>query len=263
MGVQKILNSISLLNNDQLNNLLAKLFEKKIVTLDKARTAYNNAMVIKKGGDALDTFRESCSNPDLSGENVPVRLLSDLFFLRVVDVDKCMSLDYKNKTRRLSTYGELSFLLRYTFPFLVNANGDNGKVIKEGLKIFAVSNEIIKSFAQNILSKSMFYKMKNMFMKFVISHGVCYSWHIEDKADEFDEGRRYVSITIMNDGETYKFHQVYNDIKSALNFDCVDSEPVPYKRDSLLDATLLDDDTVAENLSLVKLYYYKFLYREP
>ena len=257
MKLQKVLSNIALLTDEQLDKLAVKLFEKKLMTFERMNEGYNKAMLLERNGNALSLFKEVCDNPNETNTVFSLSLLSDLLFLRIFDVEEFLKLDYNDRTKSLCSYSDISFISKYKFPFVVKTEEDKEDIIKEGLEIFSYANKVIKKVNQNIISRSKFYKIKNLFIKYVLSHNVYYSWHIEEKSDKVITGEKYAAITIMHNGNSYKFHQVYNNISLALNLENIDSEPTRYSKDD--DINNYDDNLVIEYLLLIKLFYLKFL----
>lgn len=259
MKVSEIFNIIAKLSEEKKLALISKLFEKKIISNKLIEEAYKRSNIFDRYVKAYKEFLSKGQHKEEQNEKATYTFLSDLCFIPYISFEKIFVTDYRTNERYVPSFADIMFLGDYHFTFFnQNENLMTERMVTELLTIFSKANKLIKISKQTFISKTKFYKLKNIFIKFLIKNNLApYKWHIERK-ENTDEV--FIAI-VFNMQKDFIFHQksdMLNDI--SLSLDC-QTTPEVYKNSFSKTDYSFSEKEIKETIILVKLFYYKFIER--
>lgn len=258
MKTSKIFNLICQLPKEKLLSLFTKLFERNIISMMFLKEAHERSGYLLRHVEAYQDFSDKISSGSEGlSEKTSLRILSYLFFISPFDGGKIFKKDYTIKDDYSPTYGEISFLNGYLFPFFNQTDKlPTNYLVFEMLEVFEKANKIIKVYPQSYISKSCFYKIKTLFIKYLITKNfLSYNWRIETKEDT---GETFIAI-IFHSAIDVVFHQKIESLKDVLLEKSFETKPEVYKNNLKETENNYTEEDARQAIALVNICYYKIL----
>lgn len=258
MRISDIISIIGKLTKERQLSLLVKLFQKNVISITLVNKAYEQANIADMHSKAVEKF----FNYIKSDEKTTYTLLSEMFYIPYLYLERVFKKDYNKDEHYYPSFKELSFIKDYNF-LMYNQHLDNltPNLVFEILELFSKANKVIKVSKQSYISKTKFYKIKTLFVKFLIKNKlVNYTWHKEVKKLLNGEVEEYICINFYSFSD-FKFHQKF-DILDELSIDYTyQTKDEEYKNDLNENNFCYSEKETEETLILVNLFYYKFCYQ--